>query len=223
MKNLSIFSIKGSVERSIALTPCKVTRSLAKKERREVESEGFKKLQTPVWTAEPYVRIEKQNIRRHRYHYNKAWCIVICAGGEETPIYFGSRAAILVCVATLLCQKAGNRLYRSVFKRPTGRVADEQLPWHDVVWLRRLYDVLFPDADDRFSTWYGKMQQNSCHEISQAKSLCNRLISEAQGPEECGIMLEGNGNQRYYCTNLLPENIEVPSELQDLIPFVEAA
>ena len=218
MTNLSFFSINGGTEWNIAPAPSKVIKGVAKRPRREVEFINFRRLLTPAQTMEPTVRIEKLEVRHHKYHSYKAWGIVICARGEETPIYFGSRAAALVCIATLLCQKAGSRLHRSAFKKPARRVGDEQLPWQDVAWLRKLYNELFIDADDSFAVWYGKMQRNSCHEINQAKAVCNRMIREALGSEECCIELDGEGNNRFYRIDLPVDNIEVAGALEGLVP-----
>ena len=205
-------------ECNIAPASSKAIKGVAKRPRREVEFINFKRLLTPDQTKGLTVRIEKLEIRHHKHHSHKEWGIVVCAGGKETPIYFGSRAATLVCIATLLCQKAGTYLYRSAFKKPPHRMVDEDLPWQDAAWIRTLYNELFIDADDSFAVWYGKMRKDSCHEISQGKAACNRVIGKALGSGECCIELVREGNDRFYRIDLPTDNIEVPSELESLIP-----
>ena len=164
------------------------------------------------------IRIEKLITKQHKYNINWAWGVVISVGNEEWPVYFGSNAATLVYIATLLSQKGGKRLCRSFFKKPLNQVSENVAQYADVAWLNDLYLRLFPKAIDRFDEWYGKMQKDSCHGINQAKSCCNRVIRGALGLKGCCIKIDGEGDDRFYRINLPAKNIEVSKKLEDLIP-----
>ena len=169
------------------------------------------------------IQITKVKSRELKHDIKKDWGVEIMIDGTPIPVYFGSTAATMVYICTLLKQKMGLKLERAAFKKPLPAKGSFAKKDDEVIWLENVYHKLFIGNDEDFETWYPKMKVSSCHAINQGKSASNRAIKAhlfdfPNSIYYCSIRTLGKRNENsYFSLDIPAENIKVPEELNSLI------
>lgn len=170
------------------------------------------------------IYIKKISTEKFRKSSRKEWGVEINISGTVIPVYMGSTAATMVYVGALLKRKMGTYLYRDIFNKRLPRMPRASWP-EDLLWLQKLYGVLFYGSNDKFEEWYIKMRENFCHYIDVGKSRSTTIVKKclADYPASiynCTIQSKkdntgiDNGRRTYYYFDIPAENIIVSSELE---------
>ena len=171
----------------------------------------------------PHIKISiaKVTSRILKREIKKAWGMEISIDGTDIPVYIGSTPAAMVYICTLLKQKMGTHLYRSAFKRP---LPDKNSPikrHHDVIWLKRVYEKLYPGASADFDNWYSDKQKNSCQFINQGKSEAIRQIKASLYGFENAlpfcIVETCKDEPSHFFIDIPADCIIIPKEMEELI------
>ena len=171
----------------------------------------------------PHIKISiaKVTARTLRHEIKKAWGMEINIDGTNIPVYIGSTAAAMVYICTLLKQKMGTHLYRTAFKKPLPDKNSLIKRHKDVIWLKQVYEKLYPGAPVDFDNWYPDMQKNSCQFINQGKSESVRRIKAClysfQDALPFCIVETCKKEPSYFFIDIPADCIIIPKEMEELI------
>ena len=171
----------------------------------------------------PHIKISiaKVPARTLRREIKKAWGMEISIDGTSIPVYIGSTPAAMVYICTLLKQKMGTHLYRAAFKKPLPDPSSPIKRHKDVIWLKQVYEKLYPGAPVNFDNWYSDKQKNSCQFINQGKSEAIRRIKaclyDFQDALPFCIVETCKKEPSYFFIDIPADCIFIPKEIEELI------
>lgn len=171
---------------------------------------------TPVDKVDVYIDIKKipsPNGRKRR-----AYGVEISYNGKSYPVYMGSIDVRMIYLVSLLCYKAGGRLFQYAYKE------QHRLDKPMRCWLNEAYNLIEPSKKISFADWMHKIDIYGSRPINQGTSNARTLVEKSLGADGVGAIYYTEliseikyGTDSYYTFRIAPDHIRVAPELQPLV------
>ena len=155
----------------------------------------------------------------------KEYGFVFTVNNEVFQICFGSKDQTMLYACTLLRQKMGEKMYlHEFFNNSKGSSINTKFKMgKSDMWLKAVYETIFPNDARNFSDWIDKVKQNHGRPLNQGKSQLSKRIEDILDSQSSAIYfcsvntMEDEFGDSFYDIKIPSKQITIPENMQFLI------